>query len=95
MTDHEPEPTPDHIPPAPLRGSSLWLVQRDIAWREVETLNAEVERLKADRTALLGLLISKIAGRWLVWNTALSRSTYPTREAAEEAVLAWARGRQR
>jgi hypothetical protein len=61
------------------------------SWRDVRTLLAEVERLRADRAALLALYIIEDEGRWQFCDAGRVPKTYPTLEQAEEAVLKWAR----
>jgi hypothetical protein len=53
-------------------------------------LRAEVERLTADRAALLGLWVIRNGGVWQVRSEAVPPPSYATREEAEEAVLKWA-----
>jgi hypothetical protein len=65
------------------------------SWRDVRTLLAEVERLRADRDALLDHWILMVDDRWHFCVAGLLFVTFATREEAEEAVLEWARDRKR
>jgi hypothetical protein len=73
-----------------------------LAWRgshpsrgEADVLREEVERLRADRAALLDHWILKADGRWHFCGVGLMPQAFATREEAEAAVLAWARDRKR
>jgi hypothetical protein len=64
------------------------------SWRDARTLLAEVERLRADRAALLDHWIVEVDGRWHFCIAGLLFVTFATREEAEEAVLKWAHSRK-
>jgi hypothetical protein len=63
--------------------------------KPVEREEWEVTTLRADRAALLALWIAYGFGLWWIQGEAIPRYVYPTREAAEAAVLEWAHSRKR
>jgi hypothetical protein len=64
-------------------------------YRRRRELEAEVGRLRADRAALLDLWIVRKDRGWQIRFQVTPSLTYLTREAADEAVLEWARSRVR
>jgi hypothetical protein len=82
------------IPEAECRANAEFIAR---ACNQFDSVLAEVERLRADRAALLASWVDSGYGRWWIGSNVYSvpPSSFATREEAEAAVLKWARGRKR
>lgn len=86
-------PFPYDHRPEPAKETDRVIAER-IVREAVRHQEAEVERLTADRAALLALWVFENNGQWQIASEDILPPTFATQEEADAAVLSWAHSRK-